>query len=651
MTASRFIQDLLAPTCALALLAVWGAPALPAADLGIRKDREAVQLTIRGEDGREYTLEALQDLLEKGQVWQPIATVAPVGGPVSLGDPTCTVRPRNFFRLREMTGPLPAEVPNFRLTDLTGHSHDLFHQSDANAVALVFAGDDLDSLAPHAAALNQLAGDPAFPNLRLWVIAIGSPADRAARQARAVALGLNVPVLEDEGGVVTDQIALGMAPEAVLLRPIVWSVAYRGRIQDLPVSPDGGAPHRLLADAVQRQFANQPLAIRRTSVELGRPIPSPRATPASYTEDVAPILRQHCVKCHSPGNIAPWAMTNHAVVRDHALLIKDEILTRRMPPWHADRQPQNYSNDEMLSPADLATLVDWLDQGAPLGSGIDPLPASVPPPPGDWPLGTPDAVAKVRLQSIPATGTIEYRYEVLPNPFGRDVWLRAALLKPGNRQVVHHALVFTASSFADILQVQAGLGGYFAAYVPGMEQVTFPENTGKLLKRNAFLVFQLHYTATGKPETDLTELGFYLAPETPRVELRTAAAYNTAFRIPPNSTAYSAQAEFIMPRDGIVYEMSPHMHYRGSWFRFDAIYPDNRRETLLNVPFYRFDWQTLYRLASPKRLPAGTRVVTVGGWDNSSRNAFNPDPSIPVEFGEQSWQEMLIGYFNWADAL
>jgi hypothetical protein len=179
--------------------------------------------------------------------------------------------------------------------------------------------------------------------------------------------------------------------------------------------------------------------------------------------------------------------------------------------------------------------------------------------------------------------------------------------------------------------------------------VEFPQGTGKLLKKGAFLVFQVHYTATGQPETDVTKLGLYISPDAPEHELRTAAAYTLDFTIPPGAPEQPASAEFTMPHDGILHELSPHMHYRGKAFRFDAIYPNGSEETLLNVPFYRFNWQTLYRLAEPHRLPAGTRIVVRGTWDNSARNPYNPDPGATVHFGEQSWEEMFIGYFNWAE--
>lgn len=625
------------------------APESPA--VGIQQDGNAVSVVVPDASGKAFTLESLEQFLNAGHEWKPIATVAPTNRPVVLYDPLCTTRPQSFYRLRLLKESIPVEVPNFRLLDLAGQAHELFYQSDARAVVLVFAGADLRSLQAVAPTLKQVATDLGPRGARFWVLAVGSPADRTNRQAQATALGLgpDLPILEDEGGAVSREIGSGIATEVVVLNPAFWSVAYRGRIADPITSLAGTREQPLLRDALSQLLDGQPVVVRHTEPQ-GPSLALSSFADRSYASHIAPLLQKHCVPCHSPGNIAPWSMTNHTVVHDYAPLMKDEVMSRRMPPWHADRQPQHYANDEMLAGEDLAMLVDWIDRGAPRGEGGDPLAEHVPPTPPDWPLGAPDHVLQIDPQSIPANGTVDYRYLVLANPFGRDVWLRAAAVKPGNSRVVHHVLVFNATSFTDVLQIKAGLGGYFAAYVPGMKQVEYPEGTGKFLKKNAFLVFQMHYTATtGKPETDQTELGLYLAAGTPARELRTAAAYDTAFAIPPNTADQPASASFVMPRDGMVYELSPHMHYRGKAFRFDAVYPDGRREVLLNVPFYRFDWQTLYRLAEPKRLPAGTQIIASGTWDNSAKNPYNPDPSATVRFGEQSWEEMFIGYFNWAD--
>jgi hypothetical protein len=618
-----------------------------AAEVEMMRDGGTVQLMLKGEDGKEYSVEAVENLLNEGLGWAPIATVAPTNQPVMLFDPTCTTRPQNFYRLRLLSGAVPVEVPNFRLLDGEGQAQELFYQTDAKAVILVFAGEGLGSLGGAVADVNRWAGDP---ELRVWVVVRAGAADRERLKAEADALGLKARVLEDEGGSVTRSMGVKAVPEAWVLNPARWSVVYRGRIVDAVPSGPLAARQALVQAALDHFRAGQRVVVRHTVAD-GTPQTWVETGEKTYSKDIAPLLQRSCVPCHSPGNIAPWAMTNYTVIRDFAPLMKDEILTRRMPPWHADRQPQSYHNDGMLRGGDLAMLVDWIDRGAPRGDGPDLLAEQVPPLPEKWPMGTPDQIVKVETQTIPASGTVDYRYLVVGNPFGRDVWLRAAVVSPGNPRVVHHVLVFNATSFTDVLQIRAGLGGYFAAFVPGMDQGEYPAGTGKLLKKNAFMVFQMHYTVTGQPETDQTEVGLYLANGIPGKELRTAAAYTTSFTIPPGNPEYAGRAEFQMPRDGLVYEFSPHMHYRGRSFRFEAVYPDNRREVLLNVPFYRFDWQTLYRLAEPKRLPAGTKIITTGTWDNSSRNPYNPDPSASVRFGEQSWEEMFIGYFNWSDAL
>ncbi|MCC6231711.1 MAG: hypothetical protein IT580_03660 [Verrucomicrobiales bacterium] len=633
----------------LALCAAALAPGLAnAQELGIGKEGDAVRLTLSGQDGQEYSVEAVEELLNRGAVWKPVATVATGSSPVLVYDPTCSTRPQNFYRLRLLQGTIPVEVPNFRLIDQTGTARELFYQSDARAVVLVFAGRELTSLNHVAATMDGLADRWSAAGVRFWVVGVGTAADRARWSAQAKTLGLDLPVLEDEGGAVTRQMSQGTAPEALVINPAAWSIVYRGRIVDAVTTAGVTQNHTLLGDALAQHLAGERVSVRYAA-SVGEAMNLASYSDRTYTDHIAPLFQQHCVRCHSPGNIGPWAMTNHAVVRDAALRIKDELLSRRMPPWHADPAPQHYSNSEMIPGDHLAMIVDWVDRGAPRGDGADPLADSVPGLPPDWPLGIPDRVVSLEHQTIPAAGTVDYRYLIVPSPFTNDVWISAAALKPGNRRVVHHVLTFSASSFEDILQIQGGLGGYFAAYVPGMEQVHYPAGTGKLLKKNAYLVFQLHYTATGQDEVDQSELGLYLASAPPERELRTAAAYSTRFTIPPRQDDHAVSASFVMPRDGTIYEMSPHMHYRGKWFRFEAVYPDNRRETLLNVPFYRFDWQTLYRLAEPRRVPAGTRIVVTGAWDNSSKNPFNPDPAASVTFGEQSWEEMFIGYFNWAE--
>src|SRR6185436_9893044 len=248
-----------------------------------------------------------------------------------------------------------------------------------------------------------------------------------------------------------------------------------------------------------------------------------------------------------------------------------------------------------------------------------------------------------------------YRYIPVKSPIPTNAWLRAAVVKPGNRKAVHHILVLLATQEELMNQrlrngQAGGINGYFSAYVPGYDPTPFPEGSGKFLPAGAMLIFQVHYTATGKEESDQSEMGLYLSKEKPATELHTRSAFNVRFEIPPGEQNQETQAEYRFTKDALLYEMSPHMHLRGSWFSYEAVYPDGKKETLLSVPHYDFKWQHLYRLAQPKRLPAGTRLVCRGAHDNSPQNPDNPDPSQTIGFGDQTFNEMFIGYFNFTDA-
>jgi hypothetical protein len=278
-----------------------------------------------------------------------------------------------------------------------------------------------------------------------------------------------------------------------------------------------------------------------------------------------------------------------------------------------------------------------------------------PAPAQDYPLGKPDFVVKwPKAQEIPATGVFDYRYVLVRSPISSNAWLRAVVVKPGNRKVVHHILVLVATpqelQSGKLRGQAAGLNGYFSAYVPGYDAVPFPEGSGKYLPAGSTIIFQVHYTATGKAETDASEMGLYLCKEKPATELHTRSAFNVKFEIPPGVVEQESQAEFRFAKDALLYDMSPHMHLRGSWFTFEAVYPDGKKEMLLSVPTYDFKWQHLYRLAQPKRLPAGTKLVCRGAHDNSHLNPDNPDPTQSVRFGDQTFHEMFIGYFNYTDA-
>jgi len=559
-------------------------------------------------------------------------------------------------------GPVAPEVKvdDFYLLDHQGRAHTLYRESDAKAIVLIAVANGCTAVkqaVPRIKALKEKFGKQ---GVVFWMLN-SNPQDERANIAReAEQYGLELPVLEDRAQLVASSLDLSQTGDTICINPTNWMTFYRGAIDRELADPKTKArgSNNYLENALTRFLAGKTVSPNRTLAK-GTPIrlalaSSPSIKPISYAAEVAPILQKSCVPCHSPGNVGPFAMTSYEKVKGKASMIREVLLAQRMPPWHADSHFGSYVNQRSLAPEQALTLARWIAQDAPRGDGEDPLAAKALPPAEEWPLGQPDFIAKFpKPEQIAASGVFDYRYIVVPSPIRSNAWLRAAVVKPGNRKVVHHILVLVTT--AQELQNRrsrggGGIDGYYSAYVPGYEAAAYPQGSGKYLPAGSMLVFQVHYTATGKEETDLSQMGLYLSKEKPATELKTRSAFNAKFQIPPGEPNQETEAEFVFQKDALLYEMSPHMHLRGSWFKYEARYPDGKKEVLLSVPHYDFKWQHLYRLAQPKRLPAGTRLICRGAHDNSAKNPDNPDPSQSVKFGDQTFEEMFIGYFNYTDA-
>jgi hypothetical protein len=364
----------------------------------------------------------------------------------------------------------------------------------------------------------------------------------------------------------------------------------------------------------------------------------------SYARQVAPILIEKCVACHQAGGIGPWPMDSYAMVKGWSAMMREVLMNRRMPPWHADPAVGRFAGDRSLSDEQMRTLVHWIDAGAPRGDGPDPLAARPDRAAPEWPLGEPDLVIDLPEQHVPASGVIDYRYIETPLPFERDVWVRAVHFKPSNRAVMHHGFALVKSDARADAAALNSVNTFFAVYAPGIAATPFPESSGQLLRKGSALRFELHYTAVGRRATDRPRLAIYLHERPPPRELVVASAANQQLRIPPYAAEHPVQAQLVLERDARLHALLPHMHYRGRRASYEARYPDGRRELLLSVPGYHFNWQTLYRLQTPKPVPAGTEIRVRGAFDNSAANPANPDPAREVRWGQQSWDEMFIGY-------
>ena len=663
MTAKHFI-----PVALLALCSCGAAYAQPT-QLSIDRNSNSVRLDIMGEPGRDYVLQAASDNLGSNS-WELLLTATLTNAPFGWFDAVASALPRRFYRALKLTDPAPpAAAANFRLIDHLGKSRELnYHLSDPNvqSIVLIFTGNGCAKVLEMIPAIKSLRNQFGSQGVLFWMVDANLSDNRSNIIVEANTQGIDLPILHDPSQVVAREYGAASTLEAFALKKDIetwttnWVVFYRGALDDRLGPAPVSSTQFYLSNALTACLSGQPVAISRTRPE-GCPITFNPPQTLSYSADIAPLLQEKCVRCHSPGNIAPWAMTNYDMVRSYAQSTKQQVLAGAMPPWHADPFYGSFTNDSSLTPAQVAMLVQWINDGAPRGTGPDPLDgASIATNyPFAWPpeLGQPDAVVSIPLQDIQPTGDVDYRYLTVTSPFANDVWLRAAVVRPGNVRVVHHSLVFNGSS-----SQLMGLDGFFSGYVPGTEPATFPSGSGKLLRRGEQLTFQMHYITTGQPETDQTQIGFYVMTSAPANVLQTKSAFNTAFvlggtAIPAGASEFEISGQYPIPLLGgstlatniLLYEMSPHMHLRGSRFRYEVVYPNGTREVLLSVPHYIFHWQRLYRLTQPKYIPKGSRIVGIGAWDNSPQNPDNPDPNSTVYWGEQTYDEMFIGYFNFAE--
>lgn len=380
--------------------------------------------------------------------------------------------------------------------------------------------------------------------------------------------------------------------------------------------------------------------------------------PVTYHEDIASILQRSCQACHRAGGIAPFGLESYGQAVAFRDMIDGAVRERRMPPWFASPDHGTWANDRSLSEADRLAILAWIHQGAPEGD-----PGGGPPPvswPEGWSIGDPDAVLALEEPvEVPGGGVVPYLYRYVSTDFAEDRWIQAVQIRPTAEDVVHHILVLIEDPIEGVPAVHPssplavhpdfgiGLDGYFAAHVPGHHGVVFPPGQAKLLPRGATLKFQLHYTPNGRPTVDRTEIAFVFAEEPPAYRVETGAAMSLNFVIPPGARDHAVTAMHRFEEPASLLGFLPHMHLRGSAFRYEVHYPDGRRETVLDVPQFDFHWQDEYVLANPIPLPAGSWLRATGWFDNSRRNPHNPDPSASVRFGEQTWEEMMNGYFHY----
>jgi len=460
-----------------------------------------------------------------------------------------------------------------------------------------------------------------------------------------------LPLLRDEHQLVTDHFGVTRTCEVLAIDVKKQTIFYRGAVDD-QFQPGAQKPEpteRYLHAALTEFLADKPITTASTTPHgcLITFEDSWSEKQVSYTKDVAPILQKRCATCHSEGNIGPFALSDYKSAKQWSAMMQEVLLDRRMPPWDADPHFGKFANDPSLTSDELHKVLTWIKQGCVRGEGDDPL-AARETQPNRWKLGEPDYVVPLPArQEIPATGVLEYRYADSEFVMPADSWLRAAICRADNAKVVHHIIVRIRypKGYEDI-PAEAYM---LTTWAPGASQVEFPKGTGVFVPKGAKFNFEVHYTTNGEPQTDQSELGLYLAKEPPDMRLEVRAAETRDLEIPPGEANAAHSFSYCFKRDTVVYDLSPHMHLRGSWFKFQLLYPDGRRETALSVPRYDFNWQVGHDFAEPKHVPAGTWLICTGGFDNSKRNPSNPNPKKHVTWGLQTVDEMFMGFMTVAE--
>ena len=394
----------------------------------------------------------------------------------------------------------------------------------------------------------------------------------------------------------------------------------------------------------------------------GQPASTPAGTP-TFSRDVAPILYKNCVSCHRPGESAPMSLVTYAAARPWARAMSRRVVEGSMPPWHAEGESGRFENERRLTADEKAVITRWADAGAPEGDPKD-LPAA-PSFADGWQIGTPDLVLQMAEDyAVPATGTIQYEYFAIPANFTEGKWLKAIEVRPGNRALVHHVLVYYAAPaegpgpgvVLDLdpthnrmppptpgLRPRQRLTGQrrlVATYAPGTAPQVFPAGTAMRLPPGGSFELQMHYTANGTAGTDRSRIGLVFDKEPPATEIRATQFLNTQFAIPPGAADHRVDTSVGFQQDVTLWGLFPHTHVRGKRWMYTLELPDGTKKPLLSVPNYDFNWQTYYMFKEPLQLPKGARIHSSAWYDNSPANRSNPDPKAEVRWGDQTWEEM-----------
>jgi peroxiredoxin len=550
------------------------------------------------------------------------------------------------------SGAVGQRIDGFTLKDSLGTAHSLSDWKDQKAVAVVFLGTECPLAKQYGSKLAELSRRFKSKGVEFVGVDSNQQDSLAAITHFARVNQIDFPILKDPTNRVADKFAASRTPEAFVL-DASGTIRYRGKIDDqfgVGYARAAAARH-FLADALDDLLAGK--AVRTATVaavgcRIGRVHRHAEKGSVTYSNQIARIVQSRCVECHRAGQIAPFTLTSYKDVSAWAENMMEVINDQRMPPWNANPKYGEFSNDARIPAAEKQLIAEWIENGCPEGDRSQlPAPATFA---EGWRIPKPDLIVKMpKAFKIPATGVVDYQYFIVDPGFKQDVWIKAAEGKPGNRSVVHHMVLSYMPPGQKGPDPSDPLLKAVASSGPGIPALITPEGYARHVPAGSKLVFQMHYTPNGTEQTDQSEAALVFAdPATVKKEMQIGAAINFQFMIPPGFDNFLCTAEEKFDQDTLLYALIPHMHLRGKDFRFVATFPNGKKEILLDVPKYDFNWQNIFQLAKPRFMPKGTVLRCIAHFDNSENNLVNPDPTKLVHFGEQTFDEMLVGMYYYA---
>lgn len=539
-------------------------------------------------------------------------------------------------------------VGKLKFTDTRSLTRTLTDFGKKKAVVLVFTNTSCPLAQKYLPTLTALEKEYRAKDVQFASLNASEDDTVIAVATQSVKFDVEFPMLKDFGGACAKALGVTRTPETVVL-DADGRIVYRGRIDDQyrlggarkePTSSE-------LKDAIDAVLAGKKVEAPETEVD-GCPITfaKPKAAKeVTFAEHIAPILQKHCWECHKAGGSAPFALVTHKQASARADAILETITDQRMPPWFASHSYGPFVNRRGLTDTEKSVIADWVKAGAPAGD-LTKAPAAPAEVKEKWLIGAPDLTLDSLEFDLPAAGDIPYKYAILPHHFAEDTWVQGVQIVGDNSRVLHHANLAFAG-----LKVGFSEQNFITGYVPGGESMNLDNGVGFMIPKGSFLALQIHFVTTGKPEKCKVTVGLRFPRETIQSRLRVIQLFDTRFAIPPGAPAHKVTASKTLDTDVIGVGLFSHMHLRGKDMTFTARTPDGKRDELLVIANYNFEWQVPYRWEpGKKRIPKGTRLECTARFDNSQFNPYNPNPKATVRNGPQTHHEMMYGFFFYTEA-